>query len=296
MALGMGGSWTARHRTMPTVLLCLCLPLLPACLDCFDDGDLEATYRAGQASAREVNELEFARGYEEGHALTDLDGERDGDAAGYADGYHDGFYGPRGHLQGLDDGYGSGHTDGALDPNACTDGASQGYADGDHDGYYAGFDDTYAPSFDEGYGDGYDDGVDGCGFRAASGRPDAKDLDTCEARGYQRALDRSAFPRGFDAGKTDNSEYQAGFDGAYALAYSVGVSDGEREGYDEGFIDGYDIGFVDGYDLSFALCYDEAHLDGYDAGYVIGYDEGLAVGYDEGYQAGYDDGRAQCPE
>jgi hypothetical protein len=277
-------------------LLCLGLALLPACLDCFDDGDREASYRAGEASAREVNEWEAARGYEEGRALTYVDGELDGDAAGYSDGYHDGYYGPRGYPQGVDEGYSSGHTDGLLDPFACNDGTSQGYEDGNQDGYYAGFDDTYAPAFDEGYGAGYDDGVDSCGFRAASERPDSKDLGTCEARGYEHALDRSAFPRGLDAGKADNAEYQAGYDDTYSLAYPLGASHGELDGYDEGFIEGYDEGFIEGYDLSFALCYDQAHPDGYDAGYDLGYDEGLSVGYDEGYGTGYDDGRGQCPE
>ena len=38
-------------------LLCSVLVLLPGCLDCFDDGELEASYRDGQASAREVDPL-----------------------------------------------------------------------------------------------------------------------------------------------------------------------------------------------------------------------------------------------
>lgn len=296
MVLGMKRSWAASRRHGPVALLSMALALLPGCVDCFDDGELQASYRAGEASARELNEREFSRGYDEGRALTRTDGELDGDAAGYDAGYHDGYHGPRGYPRGVDEGYRSGHTDGLLDPFACSDGASQGQADGDWDGYHAGFDDSYDPAFDEGYGAGFDDGANSCGFRSASGRAAPEDLDTCEARGYQRALDRSAFPRGFDTGKAENPEYQAGHDDAYALAYPLGAIHGELDGYDEGLREGYDVGFIEGYDQSFALCYEQMYPDGYDAGYDVGHAEGLSVGYDDGYGTGYDDGRAQCPE
>lgn len=291
-ALGSGSSVTRRHT--PRTLLCLALALLPGCLDCFDGDELEASYRAGEASAREINDREYARGYDDGQALTSVDGEHDGDAAGYDDGYEDGYHGPYGYPQGVDEGYAAGHTDGLLDPFACSDGTSRGQADGYDEGYYAGYDDAYASTFDDAYETGYGDGANSCGFRSANDRVDPKDLGTCEARGYDRTLDSSALPRGFDAGKADNPEYQAGFDGAYAVAYSVALGHGELDGYDDGYFVGYDSGVLEGYDLSFTLCYDQVYADGYDSGYTVGYDGGLSVGYDEGYGSGYDDGREQC--
>ena len=294
-----GSTRPMRQRTRSSLLIAFlsaALAVLPGCLNCFDDGELEASYRAGEASAQEVNEREFERGYNEGLALTYVDGERDGDADGYNNGYYDGYYGPNGYPEGFDVGYNIGHTDGFLDPWACTEGASRGYTDGDSDGYYAGFDEAYGPAWDDGYGAGFSDGSNSCGFRGASDRPDPKDLSTCETRGYEHNLDESAHPRGFKAGKIDNPEYQAGYAHAYGIAYPFGQADGTVDGYDAGYFDGYDSGWIDGYDTSFFLCYDQSYPDGFDAGYGIGWDEGVSVGYDEGYDAGYWAALEQCPE
>ncbi len=296
MVFGWGKGPSAGRRGTRSTLLCLALALLPGCLDCFDGDELEASYRQGEASAREINDREFAHGYDDGLSLTSIDGEHDGDVVGYQDGYEAGYHGPFGYPRGVDDGYATGHTHGLLDPNACNDGTSRGQADGFDEGYSRGYDDAYAPTFDDGYEAGYADGANSCGFRSANGNADPEDMGTCKARGYERTLDRNAFGHGFDAGKADNPEYQAGYTHAYDYAYADGLGHGEIDGYDDGYFVGYDSGYIEGYDLSFYLCYDQVYDNGFDAGYGTGYDEGLSSGYDDGYDTGYDDGLSQCSE
>lgn len=272
----------------------MAVALLPGCLNCFDDGDLEESYRAGQSNAREHNQREFDRGYEEGQALTFEDGWVAGDQAGYDAGYEAGYYGDFGYPWGASEGYVAGHVDGALDPGACGRGADAGHGEGGDAGYDAGFDEAYGPSFDESYALGYEDALADCGFRKATSNADPEEMQTCEARGYRRALDDDASREGRTAGKEDNPDFQAGFDDAYAPAFHIGVGDGEIDGFNDGFDDGYSTGYVDGYDVTFSVCYDSAWVEGFDAAYVDGYDTGLDVGWNEGYDEGWVDGANAC--
>ena len=270
----------------------LALSSLTGCINCFDDGELEAAHREGEALAKDANAAAYDRGHSEAGTLSFADGVADGDYDGYEDGYFDGYYGPVGYPNGYDRGYIDGHGVGLFDPAACTGGANDGYVAGENAGYYAGWDDGYGQAWDDGYGAGYNDGASACDYHATKVDPD--EAEVCVQRGYDRNLDRTSHERGYQAGKLDNPEYQAGYASQYELAYFKGLGHGELDGYDDGQFDGFNDGFVTGYDVAYFECYDQAYPDGFDAGHGAGWTEGLNLGYSEGYQAGYEDAASEC--
>lgn len=75
------------------VLLAAVLALAPACgVDCFDGGELEASYRDGQRDAEAANQAAYDHGKAVGLGLTREDGAREGSDVGYRDGYDDGYH------------------------------------------------------------------------------------------------------------------------------------------------------------------------------------------------------------
>jgi flagellar biosynthesis/type III secretory pathway protein FliH len=275
---------------------------LGACdrIDCFDDGPLEAAYLDGQAAAQVDNRAAFDRGKVDGLALTRADGQREGAIDGYADGFADGY--DQTYSLGVSDGLASGSADGANDPGACDAGQADGYAAGQADGYQDSYDAGFDDGASDGYGDGYADGSATCdagvapvaksGGNQRSQKPEADpgDKGVCRDRGYQSALDPTAYDRGLAEGKRENPDFQAGYRETYAPAYDNGVIDGMDVGYDDGFDDGYAAGYDASYQDTYDACFDGAYGAGYDDGAAGGYDGGYGDGYDAGYSDGYSDG------
>lgn len=277
------------------------LALISACdVDCFDDAELEASYREGEQAAVAANAAHYDEGRVAGLSLTKQDGERDGLYEGYDDGYGTGY----GHAFpiGYNDGYSRGHTEGYLDPAACSDGSSDGFDDGDYDGYEAGYDDAHADGYDVGYGVGYDTGLETCGGEAVAARTDAAPADDakksddeklCYRRGFEKIDDPTSYDRGLAEGKRLNPDYQAGYQSTYPAAFDRGDRDGTSAGYSDGWNEGFASGYAEGYAIVYDGCYASSYSTAFDDAYEDGWDDGWGSGWDSGYAAGYSDG-ADC--
>lgn len=273
--------------------------LVPGCeIDCFDNGELEASYREGQDQARRANAAEYELGRMTGLSLTRQDGLADGSYTGYSDGHLAGYYGVWGYSHGYNFGYADGDYAGSFDPTACSEGANDGLADGEDAGFSAGSTAGYDEGWYAGYDAGWDVGASTCDGRGGSlaredePTTDPADRRTCRNRGYDAVVDRSAYERGFSDGKLANPDYSAGYREAYSPAFARGEADGEDAGYSEG----YAAGYSDGYDDSAYAIYDACYRDAWNAAYGHGYEDGWASGnpqgYSDGHAAGYEDGAA----
>jgi hypothetical protein len=189
--------------------------------------------------------------------------------------------------------YDHGHRDGLALTKA--DGERDGQTEGYHDGYADAYDAAYGVAYDDGYNAGIADGAATCESAAriapdAAAPPPDGDAGVCYQRGYDQAIDRTAYSRGLAQGKLDNPDYQAGYKPAYAGAYAAGQSDGSTNGYDDGVAAGYTDGYAAGYGASYDACYAGAYDDGYSDGSTQGGDPGASDGYNAGYSDGYADG------
>ena len=195
-------------------------------LDCFDQGQLQASYNNGEREANAENAAELEKGRQVGLSLTETDGRADGTRHGYSDGFLTGH--ARTYGGGYDDGYTDGGVEGASDPGACADGTSAGLADGEAAGYDDGYAGGYADGASTGYSDGYSAGLSTCGDGLARAPADEEaadpgDVRECFLRGHETAYDPSSFERGLAAGKAANPNYQRGYQATYPTAFTRGV-------------------------------------------------------------------------